>query len=219
VLVAAANATPVPGLPPQLALALSEGPLGGVRGQTLNLPPSIDLTPPTGSATGILVALATPLVGPTPLLNGGDDTFLTTNSSLAAAVGGSIVGRNEDLPPTVAVWDVAWLVRQTPALAQTVLHHGVGTMESLDAMLASLHAPASPSESLANSGQMPAEAVAPDADLAETAPAPAAPSWTDSLSYGPFWWGAATVLSFVWGAFHGHKWLAGRRERQPTLHL
>ncbi len=205
-----APAPTAPGIPPQLAFALGEGPLGGVRGQATFTNTVPDSATPGAGIGSLLAVVTTPLLGTTVNNSGGDESLVVDGLT-------AVVRTVPQLVPGTAgnlvVPDVSWVFTQPAALARVVLSGGVETLEGFDRWLASL-----PQAS-------PPQAVSAD-NPAETAPGPvdevvevsvAAPSWTETLGYRPFWWSATAVLTAVWVALNGQKWLAARRGQKPEL--
>jgi hypothetical protein len=202
-------------IPPQLALALGEGPLGGVRGQATYSNPAPDFGTAGTNAGSLLAFVTTPLLAPVVNNSGGDDALpadpltalVRTAPQLVPGTAGNLV-----------VPDVSWVFTQPAALARVVLSGGVETIEGFDGWLASLAQPTpsaptpAPTGSAEEPGQTASEPVTVTADL-RTADS----SWTEVLGYRPLWWSATAGLSIIWFALNVQKWVVARRGQKPQL--
>jgi hypothetical protein len=212
-----------PGIAPQLALALSEGPLGGVRAPATNTP-GVESSPSSGNASAFLVVFATPVLVPQASNSGGDSTPDDVATALAADLSGTAgEGQIGSLLLQRAAYalpesDLLWILNQPFAITKALLHSGGETLEGFDRWLADRPMPQGtepvPSQASVENGPASADSD-PDARGAEY-PA-VATSWTDQLFSRPFWWGATSLLCLVWGALNGHKWLLARRERRQEM--
>ncbi len=215
------------GIPPQLAQALSDGLLGGVRGRDATTGTPTDSGTPVVNASPLLTAVAAIMV-PSPVLAGGGD--FTQVAVVTAAEDfvpvfqtGSAISTSE--LPLYAARDGVWLINQPGPIADAVTRGGVEAVEVFGRLWGSLPKPAESldrPEGVAEVGpplSPPSQGGAggvPAALVAEETPAAVVP-WTESLANRPFWWTATTVLSFGWGALNGHKWLVARRGRRLSL--
>ncbi len=202
--VAVPTAPVSPGIPSQLALALSEGPVGGVRGQGVIAGDPTRSAPGTGAA---LVLLTTPLFGSPTFSDGGDSGPAELVSIVEILPAPALVGSGGFVVP-----NVEWVLTQPAAVVQMIAREGAATVAYFDRWLA--YNPA-PQPTLSDPLAAPSPVAIADLPVAEFVEAPSS-SWTESLAYRPFWWGATLFLTFVFGGLHGQKWLA-RRQRPVGL--
>jgi hypothetical protein len=222
---------------PQLALALSEGPLGGSFGSTTNAAPAGTTASSTTTGT-VLAVLATPVIPPSALNGGADATEGDAGSTAAADLAGASADRvvvasaaplgffaSAAAANAIAATDALWMLNQPAQWIDGLLHTSGLALRGWDRWLAQTGPQLKPFETSVALGQVneaPTQTVSSsDEPSADGAGAPLAVVASGGpFSSGQFWWGATAFLCVVWGALNGHKWLAARRTRQdqaPTL--
>jgi hypothetical protein len=215
----------------QLALALSEGPLGSSSPANAT---SGNATPSSASTGAVLAFLATPLLAPSAT-NGGADA--TEGDAGAAAVAdlpgpsGSTMAAASELQlgtiasaataNAIAATDALWMLHQPAEWIDALLHKSGEALWGWELWLTQTPPQLKPIETgfgVGQDGQAPTQMASGAGDSAATVEAPGAavPSG-GPLSSGSFWWGATAFLCVVWGALNGHKWLVARRSRQDQL--